>query len=267
MSSATDDRPLLELAGIEKIYRFGDTQVRALDGLDLKIKRGEFIGVIGRSGSGKSSLLNVLGGLDQPSSGEILVNGKPLRGRTSDALAEYRRTTVGFIFQSFNLVSHLTALENVALPLRLAGAVSRSAGRKRATELLEHVGLGARLRHKPSELSGGERQRVAIARSLANDPLLLLADEPTGNLDSKTAHDTMEMIRDLHEKEKRTVILVTHDRDQAERYCQRVIEMEDGKVLKSRPAMGPNWRDEAVFQLESDDGSDEGPPVGEKVAG
>ena len=271
MTDAKDARPLLELAGIEKIYRFGDTEVRALDGLDLKIARGEFVGVIGRSGSGKSSLLNVLGGLDHPTSGEILVDGKPLRGRSSDALAGYRRTTVGFIFQSFNLVSHLTALENVALPLRLAGDVSRSEGRKRATELLEHVGLGDRLTHKPSELSGGERQRVAIARSLANDPKLLLADEPTGNLDSKTAFDTMEMIKDLHQKEGRTIILVTHDRDQAERYCQRIIEMEDGKVLKSRPAMGANWADEAVFKLEDEDEPDAeaaaDESVGEKVEG
>jgi len=251
MTTATDTRPLLELVGIEKNYTFGDTVVRAIAGVDISIKRGEFVGVIGRSGSGKSSLLNVLGGLDQPSKGEILVNGRPLIGRSSDAMAEYRRTTVGFIFQSFNLVSHLTALENVALPLRLAGTISRSEGRKRATELLTKVGLGERLTHKPSELSGGERQRVAIARSLANDPQLLLADEPTGNLDSKTAHETMEMIKHLHEVEGRTVILVTHDRDQAECYCKRVIEMADGKVLRDRDAMGPDWN-EAVFELEPD---------------
>lgn len=249
MTTATDTRPLLELVGIEKNYTFGDTIVRAIAGVDISIKRGEFVGVIGRSGSGKSSLLNVLGGLDQPSKGEILVNGRPLIGRSSDAMAEYRRTTVGFIFQSFNLVNHLTALENVALPLRLAGKISRSEGRRRATELLEKVGLGERLTHKPSELSGGERQRVAIARSLANDPELLLADEPTGNLDSKTANETMEMIKHLHEVEGRTVILVTHDRDQAECYCKRVIEMADGKVLRDRAAMGPDWN-EAVFELE-----------------
>lgn len=244
--NATDTRPLIELAGIHKSYRFGQTVVNALAGLDLKINRGEFVGIIGRSGSGKSSLLNVLGGLDQPSKGEILVDGRPLLGRSSDALAEYRRTTVGFIFQSFNLVSHLTALENVALPLRLAGKISRAEGRRRAQDLLEKVGLGERTGHRPSELSGGERQRVAIARALANDPGLLLADEPTGNLDSKTAEATMEMIRRLHEDEQRTVVLVTHDRDQAERYCQRVVEMADGQVLRDRDALGPDWRDAPV---------------------
>lgn len=258
MTNATDTRPLLELVGIEKNYTFGETVVRALAGVDISIKPGEFVGVIGRSGSGKSSLLNVLGGLDQPSKGEILVNGRPLIGRSSDAMAEYRRTTVGFIFQSFNLVNHLTALENVALPLRLAGKISRSEGRQRATKLLEQVGLGERLGHKPSELSGGERQRVAIARSLANDPQLLLADEPTGNLDSKTAGDTMAMIKHLHEAEKRTVILVTHDRHQAECYCERVIEMEDGLVLKDRPAMGPDWN-ESVFELEPDEPAKDAP--------
>ena len=248
--NATDKRPLIELVGIHKSYRFGETVVNALAGVDLSIRRGEFLGIIGRSGSGKSSLLNVLGGLDQPSQGQILVDGSPLMGRSSDALAEYRRTMVGFIFQSFNLVSHLTALENVALPLRLAGRISRGEGRARAADLLEKVGLGQRTGHRPSELSGGERQRVAIARALANDPGLLLADEPTGNLDSKTAADTMDMIRRLHAEEQRTVVLVTHDRDQAERYCERVVEMADGKVQADRDALGANWREAAASAAE-----------------
>ena len=231
----THGETLVELVGVERSYAFGETQVRALAGLDLTITRGSFVGVIGRSGSGKSTLLNVLGGLDQPSAGQVLVDGTPLLGRTSDQLAAYRRSTVGFIFQSFNLVSHLTALENVALPLRLAGELGQGARRKRAQELLERVGLGERTGHRPSELSGGERQRVAIARALANDPSLLLADEPTGNLDSRTAESIMAMILSLHRDEGRTIVLVTHDTDQAETYCERVIEMADGKVKDDRP--------------------------------
>jgi putative ABC transport system ATP-binding protein len=224
---------LVELIGVRRAYRFGEAVVNALDGLDFAIERGAFVGIIGRSGSGKSTLLNILGGLDRPSRGEVLVEGTALHGRKSDALATYRRETVGFIFQSFNLIAHLTALENVALPLRLAGNVGFFERRRRAKELLEEVGLGDRVEHKPAELSGGERQRVAIARALANDPSLLLADEPTGNLDSKTADEIMEMIQQLHGK-GRTVVLVTHDKAQAERYCQRLIVLQDGKVLEDR---------------------------------
>jgi putative ABC transport system ATP-binding protein len=234
----TETSTLVELVGVERSYAFGESVVRALAGLDLTIERGSFVGVIGRSGSGKSTLLNVLGGLDQPTAGKVLVDGRPLEGRTSDELAEYRRTTVGFIFQSFNLVGHLTARENVALPLRLAGTMGGPARRERAGELLTRVGLSERQDHKPSELSGGERQRVAIARALANDPSLLLCDEPTGNLDSSTALAVMAMIQSLHSEEGRTVVLVTHDREMAERYCQRVIEMADGKVREDRATHG-----------------------------
>jgi len=226
---------LVELVGVRREYRFGDTVVNALAGMDLKIERGSFMAIIGRSGSGKSTLLNILGGLDRPSHGEVLIEGSALHTRRSDDLAAYRRNTVGFIFQSFNLIAHLTALENVALPLRLAGKMGFFERRKKAKELLEEVGLGERVTHRPSELSGGERQRVAIARALANDPKILLADEPTGNLDSKTAKEIMGMILELHAKGDRTVILVTHDQEQAERYCERLLVLEDGKVKEDRP--------------------------------
>jgi putative ABC transport system ATP-binding protein len=223
---------LIELLSVRKRYSFGEAAVSALDGIDLKVGKGEFLGVIGRSGSGKSTLLNVLGGLDRPSEGQVLVRGRALMGRTSDDLAAYRRQVIGFIFQSFNLIAHLTALENVALPLALAGK-GFFERRKRAQELLEKVGLSKRTGHRPMELSGGERQRVAIARALANEPEMLLADEPTGNLDSRTAEEIMGMLRQLH-AEGCTIVLVTHDRERAERYCERIVVLEDGRVKEDR---------------------------------
>jgi putative ABC transport system ATP-binding protein len=226
-SSATDT--LIELLDVRKDYGSGEAAVAALSGMNLAIQRGSFVGVIGRSGSGKSTFLNIVGGLDTPSSGQVMIEGVPLKGRSSDDLASYRRQAIGFIFQSFNLVPHLTALENVALPLALAGQ-GYFERRVRAQTLLEKVGLKSRTSHRPSELSGGERQRVAIARAMSNEPSLLLCDEPTGNLDSKTAEEIMTMLSDLHAKEGRTVILVTHDRERAERYCERLVIMEDGKV-------------------------------------
>lgn len=230
--------PLIELLDVHKSYRFGEEEVKALDGVDLRLDVGTFIGVIGRSGSGKSTLLNILGGLDRPSGGQVLLQGQPLRQRTSDDLATYRRQEIGFVFQSFNLVPHLSALENVALPLALSG-VSLSERSQRARTLLEQVGLAKRTRHKPAELSGGERQRVAIARALANDPKILLADEPTGNLDSKTAEDILTMLTTLHQDGQRTVIMVTHDRERAERYCERLVIMEDGKVKEDVDKRSP----------------------------
>lgn len=221
-------KTLVELQDVRKGYQFGDTMVHALDGVSLQIAEGSFVGVIGRSGSGKSTLLNLLGGLDRPSQGQLLVDGHPLQGRGADALASYRREMVGFVFQSFNLIPHLTAIENVALPLSLAG-VPAGKRTERATALLDKVGLGARKHHRPAEMSGGERQRVAIARSLVNEPRLLLADEPTGNLDSKTAEEIMGMLEALH-REGRTIVLVTHDGDRAKRYCERLITFSDGKI-------------------------------------
>ncbi|MBX3467395.1 MAG: ABC transporter ATP-binding protein [Planctomycetes bacterium] len=231
-ATAAKGETLIELVGVRKRYRFGEAAVNALDGVDLRVAKGSFVGVIGRSGSGKSTFLNVVGGLDRPSEGSVLVQGRALMGRTSDELAAYRRQVIGFIFQSFNLVPHLTALENVALPLALAGQ-GYFERRRRAQELLDKVGLGARTGHRPTELSGGERQRVAIARALSNDPQLLLADEPTGNLDSRTAEEIMGMLRALH-AEGCTIVLVTHDRERAERYCERIVVLEDGRVKEDR---------------------------------
>jgi len=255
---------LLELIDVRKSYRFGATVVNALDGVSFRLDEGAFLGVIGRSGSGKSTLLNILGGLDRPSAGQLLVKGRPLGNRGADELAAYRRDVVGFIFQSFNLIPHLTALENVALPLRLARKGGFFERRRRAQELLERVGLGARIGHRPSELSGGERQRVAIARSLANDPMLLLADEPTGNLDSKTAQEIMAMLRDLHEVEKRTIILVTHDSDQAEAYCDRLVILQDGMVQEDRHLRGA--RGEASVEAEQEPAPEPEPTAGAGAA-
>jgi putative ABC transport system ATP-binding protein len=228
----SETKTLVELQEVRKGYRFGETVVNALDGVSLKIQEGSFVGIIGRSGSGKSTMLNLLGGLDRPSHGQLLVDGRALQGRSSDDLAAYRREMVGFVFQSFNLIPHLTAVENVALPLALAGR-SVSDRRQRAEELLTRVGLAQRMTHRPMELSGGERQRVAIARALVNEPRLLLADEPTGNLDSNTAEEIMGMLQSLH-AEGRTIVLVTHDAERAERYCERMVIFSDGKVVEDR---------------------------------
>lgn len=219
---------LLELVDVRRSYRFGDSEVRALDGVSFVIEEGSFVGVIGRSGSGKSTLLNILGGLDRPSTGHVKVEGAVLSTSSSDKLAAYRREIVGFIFQSFNLIPHLTSVENVALPLALRG-VAKAERTERAQKLLEKVGLAKRMSHRPTELSGGERQRVAIARALVNEPRILLCDEPTGNLDSKTAEEIMGMLTALH-KEGRTVILVTHDREQANTYAERLLILGDGKL-------------------------------------
>ncbi|MCE9584652.1 MAG: ABC transporter ATP-binding protein [Planctomycetes bacterium] len=207
----------------------GDALVTALDRLDLEIGRGAFFGVVGRSGSGKSTFLNLLGGLDTASAGTIEVDGMALTAASQDALAKYRREKVGFIFQQFNLIQSMSALQNVEMPLVFAN-VPPAERRKRAEELLDRVGLGPRRKHRPTELSGGEQQRVAIARSLANRPAILLADEPTGNLDSATAASVTELLKQMN-REGQTVILVTHDRPMAEAVCSRFIELRDGRVL------------------------------------
>jgi putative ABC transport system ATP-binding protein len=208
-------------------YVMGETVLSALDGVSLTFEPGEVAAIVGRSGSGKSTLLQLLGGLDRPTSGEIFVRGKRLAESSEDELALYRRQDVGFIFQFFNLVPTLTALQNVELPLILAG-LSKPERRRRAAELLERVGLGGRREHRPSQLSGGEQQRVAIARALIHDPPLLLADEPTGNLDSKTASEILELLKTLL---GRTILVVTHDRALADSFARRTVELRDGKVV------------------------------------
>jgi putative ABC transport system ATP-binding protein len=208
-------------------YVMGENVLSALDGVSLAFEQGEIAAIIGRSGSGKSTLLQLLGGLDRPTSGDIFVRGKRLAERSEDELALYRRSDVGFIFQFFNLVPTLTAIQNIELPLTLAG-VPKGDRRRRAGELLDRVGLGPRSDHRPNQLSGGEQQRVAIARSLVHDPPLLLCDEPTGNLDSKTAAEILDLMKTLAGK---TILVVTHDRALADSFAQRTVELRDGKVV------------------------------------
>jgi putative ABC transport system ATP-binding protein len=217
-----------------RYYTMGRTTIRAVDGLSLEIPSGEFVALLGASGSGKSSLLNLLAGLDSPSSGSVVVNGRNLAGLTRDQLATYRRHTVGMVFQSFNLVPAMSVVENVELPLRFA-EVERSRRREMVSAALARVGLAGRLSHRPIELSGGEQQRVAMARALINSPSILLADEPTGNLDSRTGTEVMDLIRNLNESLQMTVVLVTHERDLAEKYADRMIFMGDGKVIGDQP--------------------------------
>jgi putative ABC transport system ATP-binding protein len=219
---------MIELRGVTKRFE-GSSRVTALDGLSVTITRGEMVAIIGPSGSGKSTFLNLVGGLDRATSGDVLVDGESLAGLTDDALTRMRRDKVGFIFQFFNLLPTLTCLENVSLPLHLRGW-SRGRVFDRARELLMLVQLGDRLTHLPEELSGGQRQRVAIARALSIYPPILLADEPTGNLDTRTGEDILSLIQDLHSRLGSTVVIVTHDMSVAER-CQRTIELRDGHVV------------------------------------
>jgi putative ABC transport system ATP-binding protein len=216
--------------GLCKQYPMGTAQVTALNGIDLEISRGEFVAIMGTSGSGKSTLMNVLGCLDKPSSGVYFLNGTEVSLLDDAALSRVRNTQLGFVFQNFNLLSRMTALGNVALPLRYANPERADAEkRNKARELLEMVGLGARMDHRPAELSGGERQRVAIARALINEPAVLLADEPTGNLDSHTTLEIMELFSGLHDR-GHTIVMVTHEHDVAA-YARRVVVLKDGRII------------------------------------
>jgi putative ABC transport system ATP-binding protein len=208
----------------------GSTTIRAVDGVTLDIQSGEFVALLGASGSGKSSLLNLIAGLDSPTSGQVVSGGKDLARLSREELAKYRRHAVGMVFQSFNLIPSMTVLENVELPLRFA-EVDRSQRAGLAGNALERVGLGGRLRHRPIELSGGEQQRVALARALVNQPRILLADEPTGNLDSHTGTEVMDLIRSLNASSGMTVVLVTHEQAIAEKYAKRMISLADGKII------------------------------------
>ncbi len=214
----------------------GDSLIRAVDGISLSIAAGEFVALLGQSGSGKSTLLNLLAGLDRATSGSVLVNDRDLAKMSPEELARYRRNDVGMVFQAFHLISSMTIMENVELPMRFA-EVERTERAQRVRESLERVGLGKRMQHRPSELSGGEQQRTSIARALANRPSLLLADEPTGNLDSRTGEDILTLIRDLSRSLGMTVVMVTHERALAERFAQRLIFLGDGKLLSGPPVI------------------------------
>jgi putative ABC transport system ATP-binding protein len=227
MTNATGNRALISCRGLTKVYRMGDQEVRALDGVDLDIHEGEFVAIMGPSGSGKSSLMNLIGALDRPTSGEMWLNGRALSDMSRDELADLRNETLGFVFQQFNLLARQDAFQNVRLPLRYArkeiGDIDA-----RARECLELVGLGTRMDHRPMQLSGGQQQRVAIARALANRPRILLADEPTGALDTKTTVEIMHLMQDLN-RQGITVVVITHETEVAE-YAGRQIHFRDGKI-------------------------------------
>jgi len=225
----------IQIEALCRHYQMGSATIRAVDGISLEISSGEFIALLGPSGSGKSSLLNLIAGLDSPTSGNIVTAGRKLAGLSREELAKYRRHTVGMVFQSFNLVPAMTVFENVELPLRFA-EVERSKRRVLVTDALERVGLSDRIRHRPVELSGGEQQRVALARALINQPSIVLADERTGNLDRRTGTEVMELMRGLNESLNMTVVLVTHERDLAEKYADRLVFLADGKIVADQPS-------------------------------
>jgi putative ABC transport system ATP-binding protein len=222
---------LLAAHEVSKIYQMGTNSVTALDNVSLEIAEGEFVAIQGTSGSGKSTLLNMLGGLDHPTKGDVYFGSRPLGPFTKREMARYRRFSVGMIFQNFNLIPTMSARENVSLALAFGGLRGQQR-RTRSSELLTRVGLGDRLSHKPSELSGGEQQRVAIARALANNPKVLLADEPTGNLDSIRAHELLGLLREMVTQDSLTILMVTHDHELANSFADRIVFMKDGRVVE-----------------------------------
>ncbi len=222
---------LLEAREVSKVYQMGSTSVAALDSVSLTVKEGEFVSIQGTSGSGKSTLLNMVGGLDHPTSGEVFFNAKPLGPFSKKEMARYRRYSVGMIFQNFNLIPTMSAQENVGLALAFGG-LRGNQRRRRSAELLDRVGLSGRVTHRPAELSGGEQQRVAIARALANNPKVLLADEPTGNVDSTRAHELLGLLREMVSRDSLTILMVTHDHELAASFADRIILMKDGKIVE-----------------------------------
>ena len=222
---------MIKLKGVQRYFHIGDQVVRALDGIDLHVKKGEFVAIMGRSGSGKTTLLNMLGCMDQPDQGEYWLDGVNVATLDDDALSAARNHKLGFVFQSFHLLSRMSTLENVLLPLQYDHNNEHPEGEQRAINLLKRVDLGDRLEHKPNELSGGQRQRVAVARALINTPSVILADEPTGNLDSSTSAAIMDLLKSLHQ-EGQTIVMVTHEDDIAAN-ASRIIQMLDGKIIGS----------------------------------
>lgn len=218
---------IIALRDIRKTYDLGKVKIEVLKGVNAVVRKNEYVAIMGPSGSGKSTLMNILGCLDKPTSGQYVLNGTDVSRMDEDQLAEVRNKEIGFVFQTFNLLARLTGIENVALPL-IYGGVKKSDRVERAENILKAVGLGHRMHHKPNELSGGERQRVAVARALVNNPSIILADEPTGNLDTKTSYEIMELFEEIHAKGN-TVIIVTHEEDIA-RYAHRIIRIRDGVI-------------------------------------
>jgi putative ABC transport system ATP-binding protein len=232
--SSSNGASAVRIVDLHRHYQMGEALIRAVDGISLQIQPGEFVALLGSSGSGKSSLLNLIAGLDRPTSGAVIVEDRDLAKLSREELAKHRLRTVGMVFQSFNLVSRMTVAENVDLPLRFA-EIDRGQRQTLTRQALERVGLGSRMTHRPSELSGGEQQRAALARALINQPKLLLADEPTGNLDSRTGTEIMNFIREFNLSLGMTIVMVTHERALAERYARRMIFLADGKLVDDRP--------------------------------
>src|SRR5579872_7089974 len=231
--STANNSLAIRIENLSRHYRMGEALIRAVDGISMQIASGEFVALLGTSGSGKSSLLNLIAGLDHPTSGTVVVKENDLAKFSREELAKYRLHTVGMVFQSFNLIPSMTLLENVELPLRFA-EVERDKRNGLARKALDRVGLGARVRHRPTELSGGEQQRASLARALINQPRLLLADEPTGNLDSHTGTEVMNFIREFNESMGMTVVMVTHERALAEQYAKRLVFLADGKLVSEQ---------------------------------
>ena len=236
-----ESRPVIELENIHKTYTMGDVQVHALRGVSLTIREGEFVAIMGASGSGKSTTMNIIGCLDRPTKGSYILDGQDVSEMSKDERADIRSRKIGFVFQGFNLLSRTSALENVELPMLYAG-VSGAQRHQRATESLAAVGLAGREQNHPNQLSGGQQQRVAVARALVNDPALILADEPTGNLDSRTAVEVMEIFQRLNRERGITLVLVTHEQDIAQ-YAERIVVFKDGKIRRDYPV--ENQRDAA----------------------
>jgi len=241
MSEQNGQKPIIEIKDVVKSFPVGDTEITILKGISLQVKKGEFLSIVGPSGNGKSTLLNMITGIDRPSSGEIIVTGKPVHKMSEDRLAAWRGENVGIIFQFFQMLPALSLLQNVILPMDLAASrkYKPKERRERAMHLLEIVGLGDQVNKLPSAVSGGQQQRAAIARALANDPALLIADEPTGNLDSATSHDVFDLFAEVVSKGK-TLLMVTHDKELAHR-VPRVVEILDGRITRDEYVGRPSW--------------------------